>query len=188
MAFLGTFAGASTRAFGLQAGIKSIDGLDLISTQSFTSASSVTFNSVFSNTYVQYKIVLAATGTTLAGVNLQWRTSGSTYTSANYNWQKLMGYLTTTMEAARTRNTTNWQNALGAIDNNTAYATNLEVMNPFQTMYTSGFNQHHYSDVGAYELRAFGMNVTDSFDGFVASTSGGTMTGSISVYGYSLGV
>lgn len=186
MPLLGTFAGASTRAYGLQAGIKQIDGLELITSQSFSSVSSVTFDNCFSNNYVQYKIVTAATGSTLAGINLQFRASGSTYTTASYRYQKL-AYLNNATNAARTTGATNWQNALGAIDNGIAYAMNLEILNPYQTMYTSGVNQHQYSNSSAYEIRSFGITVTNSFDGFIATTSGGTMTGNIYVYGFSKG-
>lgn len=158
-------------------------GLILISTQDFSSVSAVTFDNVFSDSYFQYKVITSATGTTLAGINFQFRSNGSTYTTGNYAWAKLMGN-GTSLTASRSTSQTNWQNALGAIDNNQGYSMNLEIFNPYQSVYTSGVNTHHYSQTGTHEIRSFSISVTNSFDGFYGYTSGGTMTGSISVYGY----
>jgi hypothetical protein len=185
MPIVGSFAGASARAYGLGASRIAESDLRLISTQSFTTASSVTFDNVFSNDYVQYKILTEATGTTLAGINFQFRTSvPSTYTTANYRWQKFQIVNTDITNSGRSTGQTSWQNALGAVDNAQGYASFLEVYNPFQTVATTGLNQHSYSNVGTLEIRAFAITVTDSFAGFLFAPSAGTITGSVSVFGY----
>jgi hypothetical protein len=166
-----------------------LNGLELITSQSFTSVSSVTFNNCFSNDYIQYKIVIDASGTTLAGINLQFRASGSTYTSANYQMQSLK-FENGATAARRLTNEVNWQNALGVVVSSRGFICGLEIMNPFQTMNTSGQAIQHYVDGGVqqFENRSFGLTVTNSFDGFVGTTSGGNMTGNMYVYGFSKGV
>ena len=188
MPLVGTFAGASARAYGLGAGVKEIDGLELITSQSFTSVSSVTFNNCFSNDYIQYKIVIDASGTTLAGINFQFRASGSTYTSANYRYQTLK-FENGAPVASRATGQTNWQNALGVVASSRGFICGLEIMNPFQTMNASGQAIQFYND-GTQQLenRSFGITVTDSFDGFVGTASSGNMTGNMYVYGFSKGV
>lgn len=188
MPIVGSFAGASARAYGLGAGIKEIDGLELITSQSFTSVSSVTIDNCFSSNYIQYKIVIDASGTTVAGINLQFRASGATYTSANYQYQTLK-FENGAPVASRATGQTNWQNALGVVASSRGFICGLEIMNPFQTMFTSGFALQQYVDgLQQLENRSFGITVTNSFDGFVGNLSSGTMTGTMYVYGFSKGV
>jgi len=187
MPIVGSFAGASARAYGLGAGVKEIDGLELITSQSFTSVSSVTIDNCFSNTYVQYKIVVDASGTQTAGIGLQFRTSGTTYTTASYQMQSLK-FENGGVAAQRLTGLTNWQNSLGVVVSSRGFICGLEIMNPFQTMFASGVSPQQYFDgIQQLENRAFGITVTNSFDGFVAAPSGGNMTGTIYVYGFSKG-
>jgi hypothetical protein len=188
MPIVGSFAGASARAYGAGTGALEIPGLDLITSQSFSSVSSVTFDNCFSNNYIQYKIVIDASGTTLAGISLQFRASGSTYTSANYRMQSLK-FENNNPAAQRLTGQSNWQNALGVVVSSRGFISSLEIMNPFQTMFTSGQAIQQYVDgVQQLENRSFGITVTNSFDGFVGTPSGGTMTGTMYVYGFSKGV
>jgi hypothetical protein len=165
-----------------------LNGLELITSQSFTSVSSVTIDNCFSNDYIQYKIVIDASGASLAGINLQFRASGSTYTSANYRMQSLK-FENNNTAAQRLTGQTNWQNALGVVNSSRGFICGLEIMNPFQTMNTSGQAIQQYVDgVQQFENRSFGMTVTDSFDGFVGAPSAGNITGVMYVYGFSKGI
>ena len=187
MPIVGSFAGASARAYGLGAGVLETPGLDFITSQSFTSSSSVVIDNCFSNNYIQYKIVTDIVGTTLAGINLQFRASGSTYTTASYRMQSIK-FENNGVAAQRLTGLTNWQNSLGVVDVSNPNIMFLEIMNPFQTMYTSGISISNYaSGVRNNEVRSFGITVTNSFDGFVASPSAGNITGTFYVYGFSKG-
>jgi len=158
------------------------EGLQLISTQSFSNVSDVDFDNVFSDTYVQYKIV--ADFTAAGGeFRAQWRASGSDITSANYNQQYLY-YRTTTVSGARSTGRTEYE-----FGNVSAYdCVILEILNPYQTAYTSGalisnVNSETNGTNGSF-LYAYGYSATTSFDGIRFFPQSGTFSGTISIYGY----
>lgn len=185
MPIVGSFAGASARAYGLQAGIKQIPGLDLISTQTFSAVSTIDFDNVFSNTYVQYKIVIDTTVSTGTYGSVRLRTGGVTNSSGIYNRQFLYAG-STTVAAGRSTSQTQWD-GIGASDGTSRMMGLFEIMNPYQTMYTSAFHLDNYArSLQEIALNGLGTNATTSFDGFrfFSNTGGATFTGSISVYGY----
>jgi hypothetical protein len=76
---------------------------------------------------------------------------------------------------------------------NTAVSTQrqfsqLTVFNPFTTQYTAVIGDLVDVPNGntAQSRRAFGTTVTTSYDGFTIIPASGTVTGTISVYGYGL--
>lgn len=162
-------------------------GLMHLHTETFSGVSNITIDNVFSDDYVQYKIITTAVGSTLLGLNLQFRDNGTTYTSALQGWNKIQ-VGGTSISAGRTISETYWQNALGAFDNNQSYSMILEIINPYQSNYVSGIGLQHYSSTSTLETRSFGHGATNSFDGIYAYTSAGTVTGEIRIYGYSKGV
>jgi hypothetical protein len=185
MPIVGSFAGASARAYGLQTGTVVIPGMDLISTQTFSAVTSVNFDNVFSNTYVQYKIVIDATTTTGTYGSVRLRVGGVTNSSGIYNRQYFYAG-STTVAGARSTSGTSWD-GIGASDGTSRMMGLFEIMNPFQTMYTSAFYLDNYArSLQEINLNALGTTATTSFDGFtfLNLTGGATFTGSISVYGF----
>ena len=181
MPLLATFAGASARGLGFQAGAAEIPGLQLISTQSFSSASDVDFDNVFSNDYVQYKVVVDLTAGT-GEFRGQWRASGSDITAASYTQQNIF-VGSTSVTGQRITGATIYQ-----FGNASAYdMLVLEILNPFQTTYASmvgsfGVNGENAGIASRYE--AFGYSATTSFDGIRFYPEFGTFSGTISILGY----
>jgi hypothetical protein len=161
-------------------------GLDFITKQSFTTASSVDFDNCFSTKYVQYRIICnALSSATDVGVSLKFRTGGTTNSGAIYNWQYLVAS-TTVLAAGRAASSTGgWANALGQISTDLNDINITEINNPFQSTYSFGFVRHAQQSNAAInnDLFSFGTNVTTSFDGFSAFPGSGTFTGTIYVYG-----
>lgn len=185
MPIVGSFAGASARAYGAGAGALEIPGMDLISTQTFSAVTAVNFDNVFSNSYVQYKIVIDATVTTGTYGSVRLRVGGATNSSGIYNRQFLYAG-STTVAGGRSTSQTQWD-GIGASDGTSRMMGMFEIMNPFQTMYTSAFHFDNYArSLQEIALNGLGTTVTTSFDGFsfFSNTGGATFTGSISVYGY----
>ena len=157
------------------------EGLQLISTQTFSGVSDVDFDSVFSDTYVQYKVVvdLTASGGELRG---QWRASGSDITAASYNQQNIF-VNSSSNSAQRLTGQTLYQ-----FGNASAYdMLILEFMNPFQSTYASGAALVSINgDTGetAFRLQVYGYSATTSFDGIRLYPEFGTFSGTISIYGY----
>lgn len=185
MPIVGSFAGASARAYGLQTGTVVIPGMDLISTQTFSAVTSVNFDNVFSNTYVQYKIVIDATVSTGTYGAVRLRVGGVTNSSGIYNRQ-FFEASSSTVGGARSTSQTQWD-GIGSSDGTSRMTAIFEIMNPFQTMYTSAFHFNNWTkSLLELNLSALGTTATTSFDGFsfFSNTGGATFTGSISVYGF----
>jgi hypothetical protein len=161
-------------------------GLDFITKQSFTTASSVDFDNCFSAKYVQYRIICdALTSGTDIGVGLKFRTGGVTNSGAIYNYQYLVASTTVLVAGRAASSTSGWGNALGQNSTNLKDINITEINNPFQTTYTFGFVKFaQQSNAGINnDLFSYGTNVTTSFDGFSAFPGSGTFTGTIYVYG-----
>jgi len=62
----------------------------------------------------------------------------------------------------------------------------LEVGSPFESVHTTGYSNTGSLATGniTYDIYAFGLDVTTSYTGFTGFVASGTVTGSISVYGY----
>ena len=164
-------------------------GLELIASQSFTAITSVSFDNVFSDNYIQYKIVLQAENSAQANartVQMRFRTSGVDFTGSNYHWQRILTYGTTN-SGSRTTGVSAWNIALSGGTSYGARSTFIyEILNPFQTEYTNAVGTYHHftSSTGSNSyLDAAGMNVTNSFDGCTFLCTD-TITGTAAIYGY----
>lgn len=150
-------------------------GLVLLAKDTFSAASSVQFDNVFSNTYKQYKIIFNETN------NITYArlvTSGTPNTGSIYLRQRIEASSTSVSGARATE--TSWTEISGS------YATTIfEILNPFQSTYTSAISLSAYSVTSNIVLntRAFGTTGTTSFDGIYFFPPSGTITGTITIYG-----
>lgn len=159
-------------------------GLVLITSQSFTTASAVNVNNCFTSTYDTYLVVASGlTGSTGLNLNMRMRLAGvDDSTASSYVRQVLLVENTsvagnraaaaTSAEVAVVRSTliTPWQMHLYNPAKATATGFLVQQVDP-----SNGANIDFYGGT---------HNVTTAFDGFTLTTSGGTITGSIRVYGY----
>jgi hypothetical protein len=159
-------------------------------TVSFSAASSITLNNVFSSTYRNYKMILQISSPSADDVlRLRWRKSGSDSTTEYY------GMFSRTSAAATTGAlNTNGESSvqlltLDLANPSAVYGFSYDALNPFVSAYTSlvgtalGIelnSAQYYGYAGASHHR-----VTDTYDGFTLFTgSGANVTGTVSVYGY----
>lgn len=161
-------------------------GSNLITTQTFTTASSVAVDNCFSSTYTNYKMVIVYSAASAAdiAVNLVGRAGGADVTTANVwymqsiagNGTSITGYaLSTGRVSALT----------SAYPTHTAQS--VEVYSPFaaaNTRYATQFlattstgQTYGYCFNGMY-------GATTSLDGIKLLPSSGTISGTISIYGY----
>ena len=163
-------------------------GLTLINTTSFSAVASQSVNDVFSATYNNYRIITNLIGsTTLESVNFRFRVAGADNSSTNYRQQRILAEATS-VSAARTTGATSWGSANGNVSSGSYTLNILELTNPFNAFNPSGFGFSNHTITGniTYQTTTFGLDVTTSYTGFTMLTSGGTMTGSVSVFGYSV--
>ena len=152
-------------------------GMVLLNTTSFSAVASQSINSVFSATYDNYRILIDCIASTDTDANFRFRTSGTDNTASSYSNRNgefvsvFQGYDT----AVRTYASVGY-----CRDQTNSYR--FEVSSPFLSRRTN--MSYHNSLENAHILGAVLFENTTSFDGFTFYTSAGTITGSVSVYGY----
>ena len=154
-------------------------------TVTVTTASSVSLNGIFSSTYNNYLVLFGLTGSTAIDLLARLRASGTDNSSANYGRQLIFG--DTSLGASSTGSATSWN--LGQLYDTDGKRTVLDLMvkDPASSsIYTTGRADSISSANSApYALKSlFGTTVTTAYDSITFIASSGTITGTISVYGY----
>lgn len=152
-----------------------------ITTQSFSAASAVNVNDVFSSTYKNYKVFLnVATASVGQNIFYRYRVGGADNTTANYAYQRLI-LNGTTFNNNRGTGETN-----GTIVDASTVNSNQEMtfFNPYESKLSYVYATGSYEcSSPAIHLWYSGFNATTSFTGFTIYPSSGTITGEILVYG-----
>jgi hypothetical protein len=151
----------------------------LLNTTSFTTASSVTVDSVFSSTYTNYLIIVNETA--ISGnfdTTMQFRTGGSTNSTSNYNYYGAFWDGSTNTVSGTSGSSMNVGNSISRP--NTYY---IWVSQPFQSVNTQ--IESKSAGGGRYRISGGDFATTTSFDGFILTCSSNNHTGSLKVYGLS---
>ena len=168
-------------------------GMVLLNTTSFSGVTSQSINDVFSATYRAYKIVFNLTaGLSDADVTLRLRVAGSDASGSNYAWGA-QGYNITGAAASPFGNASDTSMFFGQTDAGTNAAIlsiAQDVINPFNTVATTFIGNAFIPNTGG-ALFAINLgarhSLTTSYTGFsIISSQANSLTGSVSVYGYSL--
>jgi len=152
--------------------------LTKISKQTFTTSSAVNVNSVFSATYSNYMILVEATNSTSnVDTILQLRASG-TNTTTGYSVQ---GYISQGSSVSADSASTGFY-ALRAGSTSLSFGQ-VQIFSPFASTNTGfvGTSTGSFGYNGGFGGRQTG---TTSFDGFSLTPGAGTITGSVTIYGY----
>jgi hypothetical protein len=174
----------SATAFGLSSGLE--PGLVWLNTTSFSGVASQSVNNVFTSTYTNYRINLDnITYSTSTDTVLRLRAAGVN-TTTNYigagvyldhSSSTVNGQLVSSMFLGNSSGTNG--KVYGYIDifnPNVAIETSASYFKPYR--YTTGTS-------GAYtHALAFFQTDSTQFDGFTIVAGAGTISGSVSVYGY----
>ena len=163
-------------------------GLDLITTQTFSAVSSVSFNNCFTATYENYRIVVNAVGSTDGSsgvpIRFRFRSGGSDYTASTYAefgiFVNASGGPSRFFNNSVTEVTVGWHQNYGG-------QSSFDLNNAAQT----GVNKHLVGNsFGSGTADGYGgVNMarvlsTAAYDGFSIRPTAGTITGTIRVYGY----
>jgi hypothetical protein len=163
-------------------------GLVLIGTTAWSGVS-VTVDNVFSSTYTHYKIIVAATASTGAATAIKTylRVGGVNNTSANYSSARSgYNFSTSAINSDVTGSATFWflMRGAGSASVGGGFAGNMDIHYPAVATPTwvSGTSVD-----GSYQASHAGFhNVSTAFDGIgFTNDAGGTVTGTISIFGYS---
>jgi hypothetical protein len=163
-------------------------GLVLINTTSFSAVASQSFNNVFSATYTHYRILLNITASASnPDIRFRLRLSGTDASGSNYSAAGVSNY--------SNASTLFGNNSSGATfitlngNNSGAAARNIFVIDlgsPFIAQETTGTFQVAAQNTIGFTSQSAGLlhDLGNSYDGFSIIASAGTITGSLSVYGY----
>jgi len=165
---------------------KAATGLVLLNTQTFTSAGTVSFPAnTFTSTYNSYFFTFNCTGSTALDLTARVTANGTPNSSNNYAYTLWAGAFT----SSTTDNASSW--LVGAFYDSDSKRTihNFYIQDvQVSGRYTSGKSEgvvDLQSGATVYPyVRYHGLDVTTSYDSIAFSTSTGTITGSISCYGY----
>jgi hypothetical protein len=148
-------------------------------TVSFTSASAISLNDVFSATYESYRLVFNYSGTINTTARLKFRVAGADNSTNNYYTQ------TATLSAASVTASLDGATTTGILIGNHVGAPMLssyDLGNVFATQKTQIIGMRAVDS--NCELKNGVFDATTSFTGFTIIPTSGTMTGNVSVYGY----
>lgn len=149
-------------------------------TVSFSGASSVSLNDVFSSKYEFYQInIRAVNSSNTQTLNFRLRASASDLSGANYYYGRVLGNTSTTVSSS------------GGSATTAAVTTGIATGDCFQTIrfaYTqteprwegNGYN----SETSAITTFAGGYRATQAVSGISFYASSGNITGTLSVFGY----
>jgi len=161
-------------------------------TVTFSGASSVSLNDVFSSTYDNYQIVMNLTSSANDKIRLRMRVSGADNTTSNYsNHMSLLSSTSTSYLGQLATATTSFL-ITSSDGTNSVKGVDLTVYNPFATERSLITGIHVASGASGAPTYYGGtttgaLNLTTSFTGFTIFPESGTVTGTIRVYGYKAG-
>jgi hypothetical protein len=156
-------------------------GMTLISSTTFSGATSVAIDNVFTSTYTNYvvEIIVTSGSGSAAQIDFRLRAGGTAATGSYYNSGYAWSYAGAGEAAAQNP-------ASSAFVFRTAggeWCGRLELFNPQAAQKTWWLGQ--YADTAQNGFRGGYYNAATSFDGFQAANSGGTnIAGSLRVYGW----
>ena len=151
-------------------------------TVSFSAATSVSLNDVFSTTYRNYRIVLDFNSSGTGAVTFRFRVSGADNSAANYSYQA--GDISSTTFSGG-RGTGQTSSNFGNYDSGGLTSFTIDVFNPFETLRTNVQATNFFATGGATVGWFYTQfTATTSFTGFTLLPNTGNITGTVSVYGY----
>ena len=162
-------------------GVSDINGLVHINTTSFSAVASQSVDNVFTSSYKWYKIILSSTPSTTSQLRGRLRASATSNSDNNYH---------STGNRISTALTNNFDTSPGTYWNfeSSQNAKIIRVINfedIAETLNTRGFTQGVTgAGNGDTFVGGFSKNDTTAYDGIEIFPSTGTITGSISIYGF----
>jgi hypothetical protein len=153
-------------------------GLTLITTQAFTTASAVNVNSCFTSTYENYVVTVNADASTSAATTIRLRASAADNSTNNYRWAGYYQDWAVNLNGDANTAQTSWPGSTNDGQINLA----LTLFSPQMASRTRAYFEAFGNTRSGHYTASF--DATTQFDGFSIIRASGTITGSLSVYGY----
>jgi hypothetical protein len=175
----------SSVAVGSGSGSASASG-----TVTFSGASSVSLNGIFTTTYDNYKIVLSLSAMSAqARVQARLRASGTDASGSDYHTYGIGIDNSMTTKTTNLNSTTSWGFAEGNAADGNLVISSIDLANPFVAAKTKGVEQYAgiTSSGSAFAISMncqLFHNLATSYDGLTIFPASGTISGTINIYGY----
>ena len=151
-----------------------------ITSNTFSGASSVTVNDVFSATYNYYKLILSVTGSAGGYTQIRYRVSGSDATGTDYRFQRLYGQGST----VGTFNSASQTSVPISSSSETLYSVaEVLIANPFLATPTKTIVTNNYDIQSHIDFFTGTHGLSTSYTGFTMLPQSGTITGDYILYG-----
>jgi hypothetical protein len=160
-------------------------GSTLVARTTFSGASTVSLDNVFTSRYNNYEVYISFLGTAIIGVSMRLRASGSDLSTNTYWWNQTV--LVNNSASNQHQNATNFWELNAARTHGGRTTTRVSVFAPARENVTkSMLLQGQDLSAGADIVSRVGAGYNQSglvFDGFSIIPGSGTLTGEIEVYG-----
>ena len=153
----------------------------------FSSATSLSLNNVFSSTYTSYKIVLSAgAASTGTSISLRLRSSGADRSNSAYYFGGYFSREQGTTTGAWSSSGITSMTLVSVYNIANTNSVQAEINNPFDSSCGTSINWQSWNNdpSGGYGIFAGGLYATQNSNDGLTLVSSGTMTGYISIYGY----
>ena len=158
----------------------------LVYITSTTFTDDVSINNCFSATYDNYKVVISKIVASSGAMSWRFRTGGTDNTNSNYSYGNAGPNTSsgTTSSIGSRRNEANWRPLDNATDAD-GTSMSFDVLLPFASANTNCAGSAAWEqDNIQVGFSAMVFNANTSFDGFSLFKTGGTLAGTVTVYGY----
>ena len=172
----------SAETTGLKWAAPASGALTLITTQAFTTSAALNINDIFSTTYDHYKLIFTMSNSASTAITARLRVSGADNTNSTYNTQRLTVSATTVSAAVATSATSFEVTDYTASE---TFIVDAMFYNPFASKNTNVIFQSTVEVPPSYWVRSGLFDATTSFTGLSILPISGTITGTVSVWGYS---
>lgn len=155
-----------------------------IATTSFSAASTVNVDNVFSSAYTHYLVVRNFSGTLANNdINVRLRVSGADDTGANYRYQYVYAS-STAITAFRGTAQTSFL-TVGYTEATAFGFALLRISNPFDTARTTAWSDYGFDETANIRIHrnVFAHDLATSYTGYSVICTSGTITGSVTTYG-----
>lgn len=156
-------------------------GLVLVASASFTAQASVSVDDCFSGAYDNYLLLARITGSSNQGIRVRMRAAGTDDSSANYGHQYLI-VAVASVTGAQSAGQTSMR--FGQV-NTSPFQFHVLFGSPAAAVATAIDSSSSYiASAVTLEKWAGAHNVSTAYDGFTVYPDSGTITGTLSIYGY----
>jgi len=159
-------------------------GLWKVTSTTFTAQSSVSVNNCFTSDYTNYRIIMTLNGSSAGSfAHFRLRAGGTDLTSGSYyrygTSNSFGGGIANYNAGGQTSHL-----VVGQWGSSLVSTCLMDICDPQTSNRTSWYNNVNDTGAGASYILNGLVDVSTSYDGFTVYPNSGTMTGTITVYGY----